>query len=128
LDVFERKPGAFCGSKPLALWREKGLWTRAYDQLLAELVRRHGRPSGTRQMIQLLELVQHYGHERLQAAIETGMDLGCYDPGAIRHLMCSAELSRTTPVSLEVPELSRFERPLPAIADYDLLLTGESAQ
>ena len=26
LEVLERKPGALIGSKPLALWREKGLW------------------------------------------------------------------------------------------------------
>jgi transposase len=128
LDVLEHKPGAFCGSKPLATWRGKGLWPRAYDQLLAELIRRHGRPSGTRQMIQLIQLTRQYGHEKLQTAVETSIELGCYDPGAIRHLVCSAELSRNTSVSIDVAELSCFERPLPVMTNYDLLLTGENTQ
>lgn len=128
LDVLERKPGALYGSKPLAAWREKGLWPAAYDRLLAELVRRHGRQSGTRQMIHIVELVRQFGHQRLQEAIQASIDLGCYDPGAIRHLVCSAELSRITPIRVDVPELSCFERPLPVVADYDLLLTTESAQ
>ena len=126
LDVLEHKPGAFCGSKPLAAWREKRLWSRTYDQLLAELIRRHGRKSGTRQMIQLIGLIRQYGHEKLKTAVETSIQLGCYDPGAIRHLVCSAELSRATSVSINVPELSCFERPLPVMTNYDLLLTGEN--
>lgn len=69
LDVLERKPGALYGSKPLAAWREKGLWPAAYDRLLAELSRRHGRQSGTRQMIQVVELIRQFGHARLQEAI-----------------------------------------------------------
>jgi hypothetical protein len=46
LDVLERKPGALIGSKPLAAWRQRGLWPESYDRLLAQLVDRHGQPSG----------------------------------------------------------------------------------
>jgi hypothetical protein len=28
LDVLERKPGALIGSKPLAAWRQRGLWSQ----------------------------------------------------------------------------------------------------
>jgi hypothetical protein len=42
LDVLERKPGALIGSKPLAAWRQRGLWPESYDRLLAELISRHG--------------------------------------------------------------------------------------
>jgi hypothetical protein len=52
LDVLEHKPGALAGSKPLARWREKGLWPDSYDHLLDDLIGRHGKQSGTRQMIQ----------------------------------------------------------------------------
>ena len=38
LDVLERKPGALIGSKPLAAWRQRGLWPESYDRLLAELI------------------------------------------------------------------------------------------
>ncbi len=54
LDVLERKPGALAGSKPLAAWREKGLWPQSYDRLWEELILRHGKQSGTRQMIQMV--------------------------------------------------------------------------
>ncbi len=48
LDVLEHKPGALIGSKPLAAWRQRGLWPESYDRLLAELIDRHGKQSGTR--------------------------------------------------------------------------------
>ena len=66
LDVLERKPGALIGSKPLAAWRQRGLWPESYDQLLAQLIDRHGQPSGTRQMVQVLSLIKHHGHERVE--------------------------------------------------------------
>src|SRR6204780_4753482 len=50
LDVLERKPGALIGSKPLAAWRQRGLWPESYDRLLTELIDRYGKQSGTRQM------------------------------------------------------------------------------
>ena len=31
LDVLERKPGAFSGSKPLEQWRQQGRWPASYD-------------------------------------------------------------------------------------------------
>jgi hypothetical protein len=40
LDVLERKPGALAGSKPLAAWRERGLWPESYDRLLDGASRR----------------------------------------------------------------------------------------
>jgi hypothetical protein len=66
LDVLERKPGALIGSRPLAAWRKRGLWPPSYDRLLNELIHRHGRQSGTRQMIQLLSLIKQHGHERVR--------------------------------------------------------------
>ncbi len=38
LEVLERKPGALAGAKPLAAWREKGLWPDSYDRLLEQLM------------------------------------------------------------------------------------------
>jgi len=58
LDVLERKPGALAGSKPLAAWRARGLWPESYDRLLERLICRHGKQSGTRQMIQVLTLMR----------------------------------------------------------------------
>jgi transposase len=127
LDVLERKPGALAGSKPLAAWRERGLWPKSYDRLLEELIRRHGKQSGTRQMIQVISLVKQYGHERLRSAVEEALALGCSDAAAIRHLVGAANLTHARSAIIELGELSRFERPLPVITDYDRLLSREVA-
>src|SRR6201987_25374 len=127
LDVLERKPGALIGSKPLASWRQRGLWPPSYDRLLDELIRRHSQPSGTRQMIQVLSLIKAHGHEPVQAAVEEAIRLGCADAAAIRHLVEAADLAHARSELIEVSELSRFERPLPLLTDYDGLLGQEVA-
>jgi transposase len=125
LEVLERKPGALAGSKPLALWREKGLWPSNYDLLLRELIARHGKASGTRQMIQIIGLIKQYGHRRLQSAVEQALSTGCCDSAAIRHLMLASELARERPEDIELPaELVRFERSLPVMNEYDQLLSA----
>ena len=127
LDVLEHKPGALIGSKPLAAWRARGLWPESYDRLLAQLIDRHGRASGTRQMIQLLSLIRHYGHERLRRSVEEALALGCADAAAVRHLMEAEDLVHVRSALLELNALERFERPPPAINDYDGLLSLEAA-
>jgi len=125
LDVLERKPGALIGSRPLAAWRERGLWPQSYDRLLAELIDRHGKPSGTRQMIQVLSLIKPYGHGRVRAAVEEAIALGCADAAAVRHLVEAADLTHARDAIIELDKLSRFERPLPVMTDYDGLLSDE---
>jgi transposase len=127
LDVLERKPGALIGSKPLAAWRARGLWPESYDHLLGRLIARHGQPSGTRQMIQVLSLIGRHGHERVRAAVEEAAALGCADAGAVRHLVEAADLTRARNALIELGELSRFERPAPVMTDYDGLLGQEAA-
>lgn len=124
LDVLERRPGALAGSKPLAQWRGKGLWPATYDQLLEELVSRHGKASGTRQMIQVVRLVKQCGHAPLQEAVARALSTGCSDSAAIRHLVFANELARQQPENTELKsELARFERPFPAMHQYDQLLS-----
>jgi transposase len=127
LDVLERKPGALIGSKPLAAWRERRLWPHSYDQLLDELIRRQGKQSGTRQMIQVLSLIKQHGHEHVRTAVEEALNLGCSDAAAIRHLVEASDLAHARNMIIELGALSRFERPLPAMTDYDGLLGPEVA-
>ena len=94
LDVLERKPGALAGAKALLAWRERGLWPESYDRLLAELVDRHGKQSGTRQMIQVLSLIKQHGHQRVRAVIAAALSLGCSAAAAIRHLLQADDLVR----------------------------------
>lgn len=128
LDVLERKPGALVGSKPLAAWRQRGLWPESYDRLLAQLIDRHGKPSGTRQMVQVLSLIRPHGHERVRAAVEEALALGCADAAAVRHLVEAADLTHARDAIIELDALSRFERPLPVMTDYDGLLGQEVTQ
>ena len=62
LDVLYRKPGALAGSKPLEQKRQAGLWPPSFDRIWEALMERHGKQSGTRQMIDLLKLSQKHGH------------------------------------------------------------------
>ncbi len=126
LDVLERKPGALIGSKPLAAWRARGLWPQNYDRLLDALISRHGKQSGTRQMIQVLSLIKLHGHQRVQAAVEQALSLGCSDAAAIRHLVQAVDLAHARSAMIELGALSRFEAPLPVITDYDRLLGQEA--
>ncbi|MBI4321264.1 MAG: IS21 family transposase, partial [Chloroflexi bacterium] len=128
LDVLERKPGAFPGSKPLAQWRERGLWPQSYDRFWQGLMERHGRQKGTRAMIELLQLGRTYGQEKLRWAVEEALALGCGDSAAVRYLLTAHQLERVTPAPLSVGVLAAFERPLPAVTDYDQLLVGGPAR
>jgi hypothetical protein len=64
-----RKPGALAGSKPLAAWQEKGLWPTCFDEFWSELNRRHGKQSGTRKMIELLQIGRNYQPGRRQEIV-----------------------------------------------------------
>ena len=68
-----------------------------------------------------------YGHARLRAAIEQAVSLGCADAAAIRHLITAADLARARSEIIERSALSRFERALPVMIDYDGLLNQEVA-
>ena len=87
LDVLFRKPGALAGSKPLEQKRQAGLWPSSFDRIWQALIERHGKQSGTKQMIDLLKLSQKYGHQKLQDAIESALASGCYDAAAVQHLL-----------------------------------------
>jgi len=92
------------------------------------LIRRHGKQSGARQMIEVLSLIKQHGHERVRAAVEEAISLGCSDAAAIRHLAGAADLAHARSAIVELgAALSRFERPLPALTDYDRLLGREVA-
>ena len=124
LDVLERKPGALIGSKPLAQWRKLGRWPESYDRLWQGLIERHGRQKGTKQLIELLQFGRVHGQEKLRAAVEQALSLGCADSEAVRHLMTTSLLERVEPTPLAVGELAIFERPLPSVSNYDQLLVG----
>ena len=70
-------------------------------------------------MIQVLSLIKQHGHGRVRAAVEQAISLGCADAAAVRHLVEAADLTHARDAIIELDALSRFERPLPVMTDYD---------
>jgi hypothetical protein len=122
LDALEHKPGALAGSTPLAQWRARGLWPAAFDTLWAQLMARHGKQDGTREMIAVLQLGRQYGLSQLTATVAQALALGCTEAAAIRHLLSAETLTHGVVESLPVGALACFDRPSPTVTAYDRLL------
>ena len=125
LDVLEKKPGAMEGSTPLEQWRQAGRWPACLDAIWRELEQRHGKSKGTREMIALVRAGSSDGWDKLIAAVEEALRLGISDAAAVMHLlrMPDPEQRRQYAVAL-AEELAQFERPMPVMDDYDLLLAN----
>lgn len=129
LDVLEKKPGAMAGSTPLEQWRQAGRWPECLDRIWGELERRHGKSGGTRAMITLVREGLASGWDRLIAAVEEAWRLGVTDAAAVVHIlrMPDPDERRRHAITLAA-ELAQFERPMPAMEEYDLLLTPGGIQ
>lgn len=125
LDVLERKPGAMANSTPLAQWRRAGRWPECLDRIWKQLEERHGKSGGTREMITLVRAGSGSDWNRLIAAVEEALRLGVSDAAAVLHIMNmpDAEERKRYAIAL-AEELAQFERPMPAMDEYDLLLGG----
>jgi hypothetical protein len=88
----------------------------------------HGKQAGMREMIELLLEGRRLGYGRLQTAVELALETGSTDAAAVRYLMTAGDLERVQPELLEVGNLSRYERPLPVLVNYDELLSAEVVQ
>ena len=125
LDVLERKPGAMKGSTPLEQWRRAGRWPACLDAIWQQLEQRHGKGKGTREMIALVRAGSTDGWDKLIVAVEEALRLGISDSAAVIHLlrMPDPEQRRQHAVAL-AEELMQFERPMPVMDNYDLLLAN----
>lgn len=123
LDVLERKPGAMAGSTPLEQWRQAGRWPDCLDRIWQLLEQRHGKSAGTREMIGLVREGTVRGWPSLITAVEEALRLGVSDGAAVLHILRTpdAEERRQYAIAL-AEELKEFERPMPTMENYDLLL------
>jgi len=123
LDVLEKKPGAMAGSTPLEQWRAAGRWPECLDTIWRKLEVRHGRSGGTREMIALVRTGLSDGWERLIRAVEEALRLGVTDAAAVTHILRMPDPEERQRYALRLAEeLAEFERQLPAMDEYDLLL------
>jgi transposase len=123
LDVLEKKPGAMAGSTPLQQWRQAGRWPECLDRIWGQLEQRLGKSAGTREMITLVRVGSVSGWGRLIAAVAEALRLGVTDAAAVLHIlnMPDPEERRCHAIAL-AEELAEFERPMPVMDEYDLLL------
>ena len=124
LDVLHRKPGALAGPRPLEQQLQAGLWPESFDAIWQALMERHGKQSGTKQMIELLQQARPAGRERLQKAVEAALASGCTDAAAVKHLFRARELNHVACEAIDIGSLARYQRPMPVMNDYVRLLAG----
>jgi transposase len=123
LDVLEKKPGAMAGSTPLEQWRAAGRWPECLDRIWQQLDRRHGRATGTREMIALVRTGLTAGWDQLIVAVEKALLLGVTDAAAVMHILRMPDEQERRRYALALSaELAQFERPQPVMDNYDLLL------
>jgi hypothetical protein len=96
--------------------------------LWTELMKRHGKQAGTRQMINVLALGKQHRYDRLRVAVESALDSGSHDVSAVRYLLTAAEQPVTELPVIELGLVERYERPLPMMNEYDQLLTVGGTQ
>ena len=52
---------------------------------------------------------------------------GACDVTAVRYLLTEAGLRKDAPPTIDVGMLARYDRPMPTMAEYDVLLAGPCA-
>lgn len=128
LDVLEQKPGAMYHSTPLAQWRAAGRWPGYLDEFWKDVEQRLGKTRATREMIVLVRVGLAEGWDRLLIAVQEARRLGVTDPAAVQHILRVPDPEARRLYALRLAEeLAEFERPMPLMDEYDMLLGGEKA-
>jgi hypothetical protein len=122
LDVLKYKPGALPGATALAQARAAGAFTASHQRYWDAARRARGDANGTRALTEAL-----LGHRTLPAAalteaMDRAVSSGALDPHAV---LIDARRLAGAPVAPVIPigALARYDRPAPALAGYDQLLS-----
>jgi transposase len=125
LDVMEKKPGAMAHSTALQQWRQAGRWPACLDRIWSQLEQRLGKSNGTREMITLVRAGSVTGWDRLIAAVEEALRIGVTDAAAVLHILRMPDEGERRRYAIALAEeLAQFERPMPEMDEYDVLLGG----
>ena len=121
--MLKYKPGALPGATALAQARTAGTFTPSHERYWDAARRARGDTDGTRALTEVL-----LGHRTLPAAaltqaMDKAVSSGALDPQAV---LIDARRLAAGPVAPVIPigALARYDRPAPALAAYDHLLSG----
>ena len=123
LDVLKYKPGGLPGATALAQARAAGVFTPGHQRYWDAARRKLGDAAGTRALTEVL-----LGHRTLPAAalleaMDRAVSAGVLDPQAVlidARRLASGHVAPVIPIGA----LARYDRPAPALAGYDQLLSG----
>jgi hypothetical protein len=125
LEVLRYKPGALPGATALAQARAAGAFTASHQRYWDAARRARGDAAGTRALTEIL-----LGHRALPAAalteaMDRAVSSGALDPDVV---LIDARRLAGGPVAPVIPigALARYDRPAPALAGYDELLSEGS--
>jgi hypothetical protein len=84
-----------------------------------------GKSHGTREMITLVRAGSVTGWDRLITAVEEALRIGVTDAAAVLHILRMPDPQQRHNYAMALAEeLAEFERPMPKMDEYDLLLRG----
>jgi transposase len=125
LDVLKYKPGAVPGATALAQARTCGAFTASHQRYWDAARRTRGDAAGTRALTEILLAHRTLPAAALTEAMDKAVSSGVLDPQAV---LIDARRLAAGPVAPVIPigALARYDRPAPALAGYDQLLSGGS--
>jgi transposase len=120
LATLERRPAALDHAPVLRDWHLPESFTRLRQGLEA----RHGTQAGARQFVRVLQLLNEYSQERVQAAVET-----CLRRDELHAERIAAEAHRCTGMADDTPvtPICQFQVPRPDLSRFDQLLSQGEA-
>ena len=127
LEILTRKPGAMAGSTALAQARANGVFTPTHDRYWAAARRDRGDAAGTRALIEVLLLHRRMASSDVLAGIDAVLGVGATAPELVAIEARRLRDADGAPVVAVGSTLGRYDRPAPALARYDGLLTATDA-
>jgi transposase/predicted nucleic acid-binding protein len=125
LEILVRKPGALRGATALAQARRAGTFTEAHQRFWDVARRRHGDQAGTRALIEILLQHRRLPTDAIVAALEAANHTGITDPAVVSVEARRHNDQKQPAAVIPIGALARYDRPVPSVAIYDQLLTGE---
>jgi transposase len=125
LPILKYKAGALTSALPLHQARQNGKWPLVFEQYWQELIVRYGQNEANRQLINLLLWAQDFELSQVEQLITNAMSLGCYQLESIQSLLRqqNAPIASTPLDVAPLGELTRYERPISGVDNYNVLLT-----